>query len=183
MDFVMVRNVHKFNDLGMQLDGSGWLPNLTVRKFINTHTYQLKTDSDSNGELKVTNELGFLNSWVRKLHLGLCVNGRIILFIQPGDFTLEINGIIVGFLEGKHNASQWVVMTLSSYPNVDGPFAKSLFTWQFPLRFGNHSLSSPLPSLYSLVHSPLLCLSFVHQLHFLSNASQKHLFFSVIHTP
>lgn len=52
-----------------------------------------------------TNELGFLNSWVSKLHLGICVNGRIMLFILPGDFTFEMNGIIVGFLEGKNKES------------------------------------------------------------------------------
>lgn len=33
------------------------------------HTYQLKAESDINGELKVTNELGFLNSWTSRLRL------------------------------------------------------------------------------------------------------------------
>lgn len=43
----------------------------SVRKFRNEHTYKLMAESDSNGELEVTYESGFLNSWASRLqHLG-----------------------------------------------------------------------------------------------------------------
>lgn len=90
------------------------------------------------------------------------VTGGIFLFILLRDFTLENDGTLVDVLEGKTKESYWVGMTLYLYPNVVRPFADSLVTWQFPLRFG------ALPTA-SLSHLSISSKS--------SDASWKHLFF------